>query len=213
MENFTTIARNEQYVKEIKKSKFIVSFSQVKSVDQAKNFITDIKKASPKATHNCYAFIVNDNSIVERVSDDGEPKGTAGLPILNVLQKNNLTNIVAIVTQYFGGKSFGANGLIRAYSSTVADGIHDIGLVENRIQKEYTIQIPYSQFDKFQYFAKEDNLLLENKIFAENVSIQTFFDISQEKQKKEKINSSFGNSIKLIEGDVFYKEFQLKHLS
>jgi uncharacterized protein, YigZ family len=162
LENYKTIAQTGSHEKDIKKSRFIAHIAQVFSEAEANEFIKKIRQQEAGATHNCTAFIVKENVLIERMSDDGEPSGTAGSPILNVLQQQNLQNVAVVVTRYFGGIKLGAGGLIRAYSSTTAEAVKEIGLVENRIQQGFELTIPYHLFDKFDNYAKNEKINLEN---------------------------------------------------
>ena len=118
MENFATI-KEEVYVEIVeKKSKFIAHLFPVENVEEAENIIKETKKKYYDARHNCIAYrIVDKSKVIEKASDDGEPSGTAGAPMLNILQKNNLANVLIIVTRYFGGILLGTGGLVRAYSA------------------------------------------------------------------------------------------------
>ena len=118
MEEFVTIKDNVQFELVEKKSRFIANLFYVESTQEAENIIKDIRKKYYDAKHNCIAYRIIDNGrIVEKASDDGEPSGTAGAPMLNILQKNNLANVLIIVTRYFGGILLGTGGLVRAYSA------------------------------------------------------------------------------------------------
>ncbi|WP_125771621.1 YigZ family protein [Companilactobacillus furfuricola] len=206
MKNYKTIAQADSYLKEIKKSKFIVHLAQTNSEKEANAFIEKIRQQEASATHNCFAFIVSENVLIERMSDDGEPSGTAGSPILNVLQQQELQNVTAVVTRYFGGIKLGAGGLIRAYSSTTAEGIKEIGLVENRLQQGYTLNIPYHLYDKFENYAKNENLALENKQFSTDVSVEIFFDLTSETEEKQKIIDNFQNQIHFEKTEQEFKQ-------
>ena len=117
MEQFITILKDETADIVEKKSKFIANISCVENVEEAEAKIKDIKKKYYDAKHNCIAYrVVENGRIIEKASDDGEPSGTAGGPMLNILQKNNLCNLVVVVTRYFGGILLGTGGLVRAYS-------------------------------------------------------------------------------------------------
>lgn len=210
MENYKTIATNDSYLKEIKKSKFIVHLAQTNSEKEANDFIEKIREQESSATHNCFAFIVQEKVLIERMSDDGEPSGTAGSPILNVLQQQELKNVTAVVTRYFGGIKLGAGGLIRAYSSTTAEGIKEIGLVENRQQQGYTLNIPYHLYDKFENYAKNENLILENKQFSTDVSVEVYFDLESEEQEKQKIKDNFQNQIQFKETTKEFKQVRIE---
>ena len=118
MEEFVTIKDNVQFELVEKKSRFIANLFYVESTQKAENIIKEIRKKYYDAKHNCIAYrIIENGRIVEKASDDGEPSGTAGAPMLNILQKNNLANVLIIVTRYFGGILLGTGGLVRAYSA------------------------------------------------------------------------------------------------
>ena len=125
---FRTIKEDGQVQEEIKKSRFICHAKRVYSEEEARDFITAIKKEHYKATHNCSAFIIGERSEIKRTSDDGEPSGTAGKPILNVLQHKGIGNCVVIVVRYFGGIKLGAGGLTRAYSSSAQAVVDNMNL-------------------------------------------------------------------------------------
>ncbi|MFR4384175.1 MAG: IMPACT family protein [Phascolarctobacterium sp.] len=123
-----TILRDYRNEIVIEKSRFICSLKKVKSEEEAQEFIKAVKKEFWDATHNCSAYLVDD--LAQRSSDDGEPSGTAGIPMLEVLRKNNLTGTLLVVTRYFGGIKLGAGGLVRAYSGSVAGAVKECGLAE-----------------------------------------------------------------------------------
>ncbi len=210
MQNYKTIARTDNYLKEIKKSKFIVNLAQTDSEQAANEFVEKIRQQESSATHNCFAFIVQENVLIERMSDDGEPSGTAGSPILNVLQQQGLQNVTAVVTRYFGGIKLGAGGLIRAYSSTTAEGIKEIGLVENRLQQGYQLTVPYHLYDKFENYAKNEHIILENKQFSTDVSVEVFFDLETEDQDVQAIIDNFQNQITFEKTDQEFKQVEVQ---
>ncbi|WP_125760602.1 YigZ family protein [Companilactobacillus hulinensis] len=206
MQNYKTIAETGSFEKDIKKSRFIAHIAQTFSEDEAKQFIQKIREQESSATHNCTAFIVLENVEIERMSDDGEPSGTAGSPILNVLQQNDLKNVTAVVTRYFGGIKLGAGGLIRAYSSTTADAIKEIGLVENRLQQGYQLTVPYHLYDKFENYAKNEKIILEDKAFSTDVTCNIFLDLENHKEIVQDIKNQFQNQISLEETEQVYKQ-------
>ena len=136
LQKYRTIKEDNQHEVEIKKSRFICFLKRIETEEEAKAFIQQIKKEHWKANHNCSAFVLGDHHEIQRSSDDGEPSGTAGVPMLEVLKKNDLINVCAVVTRYFGGTKLGAGGLIRAYSGSVAQAIVHTGIVEGRLQQE-----------------------------------------------------------------------------
>ena len=210
MENYKTIAQTGSHEKDIKKSRFIAHIAQVFSEEEANEFIKKIRQQEAGATHNCTAFIVKENVLIERMSDDGEPSGTAGYPILNVLQQQNLQNVAVVVTRYFGGIKLGAGGLIRAYSSTTAEAVKEIGLVENRIQQGFELTIPYHLFDKFDNYAKNEKINLENKQFTADVKCEIYLDLNIVEEAVQNIKDLFQNQIQLKETQKTYKQVPIE---
>lgn len=206
MQNYKTIAETGSHEKIIKKSRFIAHVAQTFSEDEAKAFIQQIREQESGATHNCTAFIVMENVLIERMSDDGEPSGTAGSPILNVLQQQEMQNVTVVVTRYFGGIKLGAGGLIRAYSSTTAEAIKQIGLVENRIQQGFELTIPYHLFDKFENYAQNEKIVLEDKQFAADIKCQIYLDLDIVDEAVQNIRDLFQNQITLKETKKLYKQ-------
>ena len=182
---FRTIKEDGQVQEEIKKSRFICHAKRVYSEEEARDFITAIKKEHYKATHNCSAFIIGERSEIKRTSDDGEPSGTAGVPMLGVLENHNLTNVCVVVTRYFGGIKLGAGGLIRAYAGSVALTVKEIGIVEIKEQAGIQIQMTYAQYQEYGNFLKEHNLVEIETNFTDQVETMIFVD----KENKEHIKS------------------------
>ncbi len=129
----------------INKSRFITYINRVTTEAEAVSFISKIKKLHYNANHNCSAYIIGEDKLHQRANDDGEPNKTAGIPMLEVLRKNNLTDTVCVVTRYFGGIKLGAGGLIRAYGNSVATAIKKIGIIEKKKMQIIEVEIDYSQ--------------------------------------------------------------------
>ena len=182
---FRTIKEDGQVQEEIKKSRFICHAKRVYSEEEARDFITAIKKEHYKATHNCSAFIVGERSEIKRTSDDGEPSGTAGVPMLGVLENHNLTNVCVVVTRYFGGIKLGAGGLIRAYAGSVALAVKEIGIIEIKEQAGIQIHMTYAQYQEYGNFLKEHNLIELETNFTDQVDTMIFID----KEKKDGIKA------------------------
>ena len=182
---FRTIKDDGQVQEEIKKSRFICHAKRVYREEEARDFITAIKKEHYKATHNCSAFIIGERSEIKRTSDDGEPSGTAGVPMLGVLENHNLTNVCVVVTRYFGGIKLGAGGLIRAYAGSVALAVKEIGIIEIKEQAGIQIQMTYAQYQEYGNFLKEHNLMELETNFTDQVETMIFVD----KENKEHIKS------------------------
>ena len=183
---FRTIKEDGQVQEEIKKSRFICHAKRVYSEEEARDFITAIKKEHYKATHNCSAFIVGERSEIKRTSDDGEPSGTAGVPMLGVLENHNLTNVCVVVTRYFGGIKLGAGGLIRAYAGSVALAVKEIGIIEIKEQAGIAIQMSYAQYQEYSNFLKEHNLMELETTFTDQIDTMIYVN----KEEKENIKSA-----------------------
>ena len=182
---YRTIKVDGQVQEEIKKSRFICHAKRVYNEEEARDFISAIKKEHYKATHNCSAFIVGERSEIKRTSDDGEPSGTAGIPMLGVLENHNLTNVCVVVTRYFGGIKLGAGGLIRAYAGSVALAVKEIGIIEIKEQAGIQIHMTYAQYQEYGNFLKEHNLIELETNFTDQVDTMIFID----KEKKDGIKA------------------------
>ena len=183
---FRTIKEDGQVLEEIKKSRFICHAKRVYSEEEARDFITAIKKEHYKATHNCSAFIIGEHSEIKRTSDDGEPSGTAGVPMLGVLENHNLTNVCVVVTRYFGGIKLGAGGLIRAYAGSVALAVKEIGIIEIKEQTGIAIQMSYAQYQEYSNFLKEHDLTELETNFTDQVDTMIYVN----KEEKENIKAA-----------------------
>ena len=148
----------------IKKSKFITKLYKINNIEEINNILEKLKKEHKDSTHICYAYIVNG---MEKCSDNGEPSGTAGLPILNILKKNNLTNILSVVIRYFGGIKLGAGGLVRAYSNSVNDTLKLTDIIE--LEEGYLIELEfnYDQVKLVDYILNDKTVI--NKEYNNNI--------------------------------------------
>ena len=170
----------------ISKSRFIAYIKPVSTENEAKAFIDEIKIKHKDATHNCSAYTVGPEMNIQKANDDGEPSGTAGIPMLEILKKLEIHNVCVVVTRYFGGIKLGAGGLIRAYSGAVRDVIYDMGRVELREAIPVTVTLDYDQTGKFEYELASTTFLLREQFYTDKVSYQidvvkneydTFIDI------------------------------------
>ena len=155
-----------------KKSRFITYAQPVYSEEDALQFLGSIRKKHYDATHNCYAYILGESMTIQRSSDDGEPSGTAGVPILEVLKKENLTNSIIVVTRYFGGIMLGAGGLIRAYTEGASNGVKVAGTVRVQPFAAYHLKMNYSYLSKLQYEMPKKNYIIESIEYLENVTMK-----------------------------------------
>lgn len=169
MEKFKTIKENVTTEIEEKRSKFIASIFYVENVAQVEEKIKEVKKKYYDARHNCFAYIINECGVLKRFSDDGEPSGTAGVPILNVIEKNGLCNVLIIVTRYFGGILLGAGGLVRAYTEAAVKSVEEGGFVFQEKGFELEIEIAYQDLEKFKYYCNKNNIKVINTKYEENI--------------------------------------------
>ena len=205
-EPYLTIAKNTTYEQTIKKSRFICSIARVSSEEEAQQFITSIQAANKKATHNCFAYMIGDNDQIQRESDNGEPSGTAGIPILESLKLAKIHNVVAVVTRYFGGIKLGAGGLIRAYSNTTTEAIHQAGLVQRIKQAILKITVTYALHDPLLYYLKENNLEVAGEEYGVNVETSIYVNETDLKDVKEKLINRFNDQLQITEGDQRFNE-------
>lgn len=205
MIKYLTIKNNIETEIVVKKSKFIATLIKVNSKEQAELEIQNMKKKYFNARHNCIAYrILENGTINERFSDDGEPSGTAGSPMLNILQKNNLTNILIVVTRYFGGILLGTGGLVRAYSDSLQKAIEKSELLELTIGVECEVKMNYQQFEKFKYYCKNNQIQIKDVDYTEEIICK----IEVEEDKKEKLLKDYElKNINLLNIEVLSKKY------
>ena len=155
-----------------KKSKFITYVQPIYSEEEALQFLGSIRKKHYDASHNCYAYILGESMNIQRSSDDGEPSSTAGVPILEVLKKEEVTNSIIIVTRYFGGIMLGTGGLIRAYTEGAARGIKAAGTVRVQPFAVHQLIMDYSFLSKLQYEIPKKDYIIDNIEYLENVTMR-----------------------------------------
>ncbi|KAA8672426.1 YigZ family protein [Clostridium sp. MT-14] len=156
---------------EEKKSIFIGSVKRVYTEGDARRFINRVKEQNPKASHNVYAYVIGEKMNIQRYSDDREPQGTAGIPILEVIKKKKLTDIVTVVTRYFGGILLGKGGLAKAYSKSAVLSIDSAKIVERVKGSPIDISINYEDLGKLQHFFEQKSIPIENIEYADKVQL------------------------------------------
>ena len=181
MEEFITILNDETAEIVEKKSKFIANLIHVESIEEAESKIKEIKKKYHDERHNCVAYRISEGGqIVEKSSDDGEPSGTAGGPMLNILQKNNLCNLVVIVTRYFGGILLGTGGLVRAYSEATQQAIEKSTKIIKARGVEIEVGLDYSNLEIFKYYCKNNDINIKSINYSDNITLK----MEMEKNRK-----------------------------
>lgn len=205
--NFLTIEKEVQVEMIEKKSKFLTHLFPIENVEKAEQLIKQTKKEYHDARHNCTAYrIIQGSQIMEKFSDDGEPSGTAGAPMMNILQKNNLVNVLIIVTRYFGGILLGTGGLVRAYSDSLSNAIRQSHVIQKCQGVQMLVKMEYSEFDCFQYYCKNNNILITNVEYTQGIACK----IELEDDKKEKLLQDYETK-KIILKDV--KEINKKYVT
>ncbi len=191
----------------IKKSTFICHLYRIESEEEARDIIQQIKKEHWKASHNCSAYVLGSNQSIQRSSDDGEPSGTAGVPMLDILKVRDLKNVLAVVTRYFGGTKLGAGGLIRAYSGVVADAINRVGLVEGRLQSAIHVICDYAAHGKIDYFLEnQTQYTLKETIYTHEVELIIMVDEKDVSDFKKDITNLLSGQVKIKTGEKEYVE-------
>ncbi|GFR35210.1 YigZ family protein [Thermobrachium celere] len=193
--DFYTVKKQVEVEMEERKSIFICNIKRVTNEEEAMNFINEIKIKYKDATHNVYAYITN-NGISMRYSDDGEPQGTAGPPVLEVLKRENLNNVAVVVTRYFGGILLGAGGLVRAYSASCKQGVDAAGKVKESKAIFFELKCDYEKYGKINNYLSKRNIVIKNVEFTEIVTIEimAFFNEFQ-KIRQDLIEMLNGNDI------------------
>ena len=172
---YKTIKENVSAELVEKKSKFIANLFYIESREEAEDIIKMQKKKYYDARYNCYAFrVLGEDGIIEKSSDDGEPSGTAGAPMLNILSKMEITNILVIVTRYFGGILLGTGGLVKAYSNSTKLALEkaEISMLEEGFV--YKLELNYSDLENFKYFMKNNEIKILKEEYFENVKLSIF---------------------------------------
>ena len=169
MKKFITIKENsyDEFVE--KKSTFITHLVRVTSEEEARGFIQKMKKKHYDATHVCSCYVVGDNNEITRANDDGEPSGTAGAPMLDVLVKNEIKNVCATVIRYFGGTKLGTGGLVRAYGGGVINALKNATLVERKDALEIRLELDYSLNGKIEYEIEKTNFIVNNLEYTDKI--------------------------------------------
>ncbi len=155
----------------INKSRFIGYGAPAETEEEALAFLAEIRKKHADATHNCYAYIIGRNMGVMRYSDDGEPGGTAGMPIIEVMKNRGVVNACVVVTRYFGGVLLGAGGLVRAYTQGAVTAIDACGIGVMHPTARYMMDVPYPMLSRVEYFLKSAPVIVEDKDFSDVITL------------------------------------------
>lgn len=210
LKQYRTIRKDGQFEIEIKKSRFICHLKRVADENEATAFIEAVKKEHSKANHNCSAYLIGNHNEIQRAHDDGEPSGTAGVPMLEVLKKKELKNVATVVTRYFGGVKLGAGGLIRAYGKSVSSALEEIGLVEGKLQAEIRATIAYPLLGKVENLLRESSYTIKDIAYTDKVMFSCLVNEEETEQFYEDMVEWVSNQVTFEEGDLSYHEVNIR---
>ncbi len=211
MKKFITIKNNIETKFIEKKSTFITHLIRVNIEDEAREFIQTMKKKHYDATHVCSAYVIGDNNEITRANDDGEPSGTAGAPMLDVLIKNELKNVCAVVIRYFSGTKLGTGGLVRAYSGGVIDAIKNATLVERKDALETSIEIDYSLNGKIEYEIAKTNFIVHDIEYSDKITYILYVMKEEEELFLNWITEMTSNQYKIKHSKFKQLEFDISN--
>lgn len=204
MEQFKTIMQNAQVEIEEKKSRFIANIYYIENAKEAEEHLKQIRKKYFDARHNCFAYrILEEDGVKEKQSDDGEPSGTAGAPMLNILQKNNLYNVLVVVTRYFGGTLLGTGGLVRAYSDATIKSLENAKVIIQTKGYLINVVIEYKDLEKFKYYCRMHGIIIVNTVYENNI----ICTIEISKNEKENLLGKEQKEITILRNTVIRKKY------
>ena len=174
-----------------KKSRFIATVHPIESEEEALEFIAGLKKKYWNATHNCWAFVAGERQELQRCSDDGEPQGTAGRPMLEVLLGEGIHNAAVVVTRYFGGTLLGTGGLVRAYGKAAKEGLLSAGIVEMVLYRKYVVTAEYTDSGKVQYEILQGGHELYDTVYTHQVEFTVLVEVDQTEAFEKKMTEIF----------------------
>lgn len=170
-DSYRTVSRESQTLMIEKKSKFISNVCPVDNEEDAIAYLNKIRSKYPDATHNVYAYVIDENNIF-RYSDDGEPSGTAGMPVLDTIRKAGLVDVIVVVTRYFGGTLLGTGGLVHAYGASAKQGLLEAGIVTRSLCDIVDVRVDYTLVGKMQYKIASDGYILEDTVYENEVTFK-----------------------------------------
>ncbi|MEI4801213.1 YigZ family protein [Bacillus sp. FJAT-51639] len=190
----------------IQKSRFICYVSRATTEEEAQEFIQKIKKQHWNATHNCSAYLIGEHDQIQKANDDGEPSGTAGVPILEVLKKRHLKDTVVVITRYFGGIKLGAGGLIRAYGKCTSEGLNYVGIVERKLMRVMKTKIDYTLLGKVENELRNSIYAIKDIHYLDYVTFDTYVEEDQKQSFTEWMIEITNGKCTINEDEMLYLE-------
>ncbi|WP_335870569.1 YigZ family protein [Bacillus sp. 2205SS5-2] len=204
--SYLSVAGYGEHEITIQKSRFITYVDRAETEDAAQEFIESIKKKHWNASHNCSAYMIGDRNQIQKANDDGEPSGTAGVPMLEVLKKRDLKDTVVVVTRYFGGIKLGGGGLIRAYGRATTEGLNATGIVERRLTQIMKVKIDYSWLGKVENEVRTSSYQLKEIHYFELVEVEVFVEEAAKEDFIDWITEITNGQAFLKTGELLYHE-------
>ncbi|KPB05659.1 YigZ family protein [Bacillus sp. CHD6a] len=206
LSHYYTVKGHGEHEINIQKSRFIAHIARATTEEEAQSFIQEIKKKHWAATHNCSAYMIGENNQIQKANDDGEPSGTAGVPILEVLKKKDLKDTVVVITRYFGGIKLGAGGLIRAYGKATSQGIAATGMVERKLVQIMHTRVEYTLLGKIENAIRTSRYEIKQAQYLDSVQLEIYVNREEIALFKEWIIELTNGDCRLTPGDFSYME-------
>ena len=203
MKPYTTIYQTSEFIFEDRKSEFIGEASPVQTEAEALDFIASVKKKYPDARHHVYAYVLRDNSIM-RFTDDHEPQGTAGMPVLDVIRKNNCTDTVIVVTRYFGGTLLGTGGLVHAYTEAAKGALLAGKIVTYNVRREYSVALTYSDYQKVSSEFSALNFTVKETDYSDVVTVSGSLLIEDSENFEQRLVEITAARVKIVKIGEFF---------
>lgn len=204
LSSYKTLMKRDQDEFIINKSRFIGYGAPTQTEEEALAFLSEIRKKHADATHNCYAYIIGANMGIMRYSDDGEPGGTAGMPIIEVMKNRGIVNACVVVTRYFGGVLLGAGGLVRAYTQGAVTAIDACGIGVMHPTARYMMDVPYPMLSRVEYFLKSAPVLIEGKDFSDVITLTLLVKCTDEDKLLEDLTQLSEGRLEPLRFDELY---------
>ncbi|MFD3446549.1 YigZ family protein [Microbacteriaceae bacterium 4G12] len=210
MSRYYTVKGYGEHEIVIEKSRFISYVNRAVTEAEAQEFIQMIKKKHWNATHNCSAYLIGEHDQIQKANDDGEPSGTAGVPMLEVLKKRHLKDTVVVVTRYFGGIKLGAGGLVRAYGKSTSEGINHTGVVERKLMRIMKTKIDYTFLGKIENALRSSPYITKEIHYLEDVVLEIYVEEEQTQAFQEWMIELTNGRGETTEGETLYLEQDVK---
>ncbi|MBS4219316.1 YigZ family protein [Bacillus sp. FJAT-49711] len=204
--HYFTVKKQGEHEIIIQKSRFIAHIKRVETEEEAQQFIQEIKKKHWNANHNCSAYLIGEHNQIQKANDDGEPSGTAGVPMLEVLKKRDLKDTIVVVTRYFGGIKLGAGGLIRAYGKSTSEGLNAVGVVERKLMTVMHVEADYSWLGKLENELRASRYQLKEIHYSDQVELEVYVEDAEVEKFNEWIIDMTNGQATILEGEKLYLE-------